>query len=353
MNGTQLLVFLFSALGACNGFLLSGYFLVGKRERRLSDLFLGGLLLMLSVRIIKSAFLSFHHDLLQLFIQLGLSACLLIGPFLYLYVRSMVRPAPWLRQRWWLALLPFVFIIGFMAYRSPYYSGENTWGHYVEWIYKVWLLGVLLAGYELRHLLKQLWQDRKALQPQEIWLLNIYFGVSLVYLAYDTSQYTAYIVGALSFSFVIYVSILLWVFWRKRQPIAKDTPVKYANSNLTPQAAQSILTELEARMHNDKLYLDTELTLQKLAAHLVVNSKQLSQAINELDGQNYSQYIANLRVAEAQRLLLDPEYQHYKIAAIAYESGFNSLSSFNAIFKKTTGLTPNAFRKTGGSIPES
>ena len=46
-------------------------------------------------------------------------------------------------------------------------------------------------------------------------------------------------------------------------------------------------------------------------------------------------------------MLSKPEYNHQKIAAIAFETGFNSLSSFNASFKKVTSMTPSEFRKQG------
>ena len=69
MSLQQQLIFLFSALGAINGFMVSGYFLLAKTDKRLSDYFLGGLLLMLSIRIIKSVFLFFNKGLFELFIH--------------------------------------------------------------------------------------------------------------------------------------------------------------------------------------------------------------------------------------------------------------------------------------------
>jgi len=84
----QQLIFLFSALGAVNGLGLALYFLFFKGDTRYSDYFLGALLGVISVRIIKSAFLHFNRDLFELFVQIGLSACILIGPLLFLYVWS-------------------------------------------------------------------------------------------------------------------------------------------------------------------------------------------------------------------------------------------------------------------------
>ncbi|HDR67474.1 MAG TPA: helix-turn-helix domain-containing protein, partial [Bacteroidaceae bacterium] len=49
------------------------------------------------------------------------------------------------------------------------------------------------------------------------------------------------------------------------------------------------------------------------------------------------------RVEEVKKRLQDPKFKHLTILAIAYESGFNSKSSFNTIFKERTGLTPSDY----------
>ena len=83
----------------------------------------------------------------------------------------------------------------------------------------------------------------------------------------------------------------------------------------------------------------------KLSKQLGLKSKDLSQVINQSTGENYSLFISKLRIEEAKRLLSLPEYKHYKIAAIAYDSGFNSLSSFNTSFAKLVGMSASEFRK--------
>jgi AraC-like DNA-binding protein len=50
-------------------------------------------------------------------------------------------------------------------------------------------------------------------------------------------------------------------------------------------------------------------------------------------------------VEEAKQLLMLPGKENYKIASIAYDAGFNSLSTFNEIFRKRTGITPSQYRK--------
>lgn len=350
MNLEQQLIFLFSALGAINGFFVSGYFLFLRKEKHLSDYFLGALLLMLSIRIIKSVFLFFNPNLFEFFIQFGLSACILIGPFLLLYVRSMVQEEHSLRKNWWWHIVPFITLITVFGTFYPYYDFRYEWSIFIELIYKQWLVYVLISGFYLRDVLKKLWQDRKNLQSEEIWLLTIFFGVSLIWLAYDTSSYTSYIVGALSFSFVFYLSVLLWFYQKNQKKVALDIPIKYAKSNLREEDIQTQMKRLTDLVQKEKVFLDPDLSLAKLSARLGITSKELSQVINQSTQKNYSRYIANLRVEEAKRMLLSSDYEHYKIAAIAFECGFNSISSFNAAFKKITGQTAKSFRKKDAQI---
>lgn len=345
MNLEQQLVFLFSALGAVNGFVLSGFFLWVNKEKRLSNYFLAGLILMLSIRIIKSVFLNFNPHLFEFFIQFGLSACLLIGPFLFLYIVSLTKKDHQLRKTWWWHLLPFVLIQIALAFKYPYYEYRTQWFRIINFIYFQWFIYLLLSVFFIRAVLNKLWQRKKKLTDQEIWMLNIFIGTAVIWLAYATSSYTSYIVGALSFSFVFYISVLLWVYKRSKRSIAIDPPAKYANSSLSSEKLKAYSQKLAELMETKKPFLDPNLTLAKLSKQLAISSKELSQIINQTTEYNYSSYIADLRVEEAKRLLALPKYKDYKIAAIAYESGFNSLSSFNLAFRKFAGMTAKEFRK--------
>jgi YesN/AraC family two-component response regulator len=104
-------------------------------------------------------------------------------------------------------------------------------------------------------------------------------------------------------------------------------------------------------MENEKLFLDGDLTLQKLAERLAIPAQHLSQVINERLDQTFSDFINKYRVEEAKRRLLDPKTQHYTVLAIGEEVGFNSKSSFNAVFKKYTNTTPSEFRKANNGAP--
>lgn len=88
MSIGQQILFSVSALGAFNGFVLSLYLFVSKKNTSTAAFFLGILLLAISIRAGKSVFLYFNPQLPKIYLQAGLSACFLIGPALYFFFKS-------------------------------------------------------------------------------------------------------------------------------------------------------------------------------------------------------------------------------------------------------------------------
>ena len=98
--------------------------------------------------------------------------------------------------------------------------------------------------------------------------------------------------------------------------------------------------KLLALMVDEQPWLEPELTLAELAHRLRTNTSLLSHVINTGCGQNFNDFVNRYRVAEAERKLQNPRLAHYSLVGIALESGFNSKSTFNRVFKKLTGRTP-------------
>lgn len=119
---------------------------------------------------------------------------------------------------------------------------------------------------------------------------------------------------------------------------------KYKRSLLQGIDRRKIMARLQELMEDEKIYRQFDLKLPDVAAMLLITPHQLSEFINDQVGMNYASYVNHYRVAEAQKLLVtEPELT---TLAVAFEVGFGSKQSFNAIFKQQTGLTPSSYRKT-------
>lgn len=107
----------------------------------------------------------------------------------------------------------------------------------------------------------------------------------------------------------------------------------------------ALLTQLEQLMEAEGAYQDADLSLRQLAERLNLTANKLSWLLNEHVGQNFNAYINAFRLKQFQQLALDPANSHLTLLGLAYESGFNSKTVFNAYFKKSTGMTPRAWVK--------
>ena len=99
-------------------------------------------------------------------------------------------------------------------------------------------------------------------------------------------------------------------------------------------------------MAGDKPYKKATFQLKDLAVSLKLPPYLVSHLINKKFSQNFPDFVNTYRIQEARLMLMSQEYQSLKISSIAYDCGFNSLSSFNQAFKKQTGTTPSSFRRS-------
>jgi len=112
----------------------------------------------------------------------------------------------------------------------------------------------------------------------------------------------------------------------------------------TDGKATEITSRIVLLMEKDKLYQEPELTLQALSDKLGIQSYLVSQAINEGLKKNFYDLVNGYRVEEAKGLLLNPKNRNYTILSVGFEAGFNSKTTFNTVFKKFTGMTPTEYR---------
>jgi AraC-like DNA-binding protein len=96
-------------------------------------------------------------------------------------------------------------------------------------------------------------------------------------------------------------------------------------------------------MHTNKVYLDPELTVNKLADHLAVSPKLLSAVLNGYLKKGFSAFVNEYRVAEVKEKILHPGNSHITLAGLARDSGFNSVATFQRVFKAAENMSPKEF----------
>lgn len=119
---------------------------------------------------------------------------------------------------------------------------------------------------------------------------------------------------------------------------------KYERSGLSQELAEKHLNHLINIMNDEKLYLNSSLTLTDLAEKLSISTHNLSEIINTRLNKNFYDFINGYRINQAKIDLLDPSKKNLKILSIAFDAGFNSKTTFNTLFKEYTGKTPSEFR---------
>lgn len=118
---------------------------------------------------------------------------------------------------------------------------------------------------------------------------------------------------------------------------------KYKKASLQHETLEKIKKGLERLMEEEKIYLNSRLSLPDVAELCEVSNNQLSQYLNAYTGKCFSDYINHFRLAYFHESAGKDEFQHLSILGLAYESGFNSKTTFNTFFKRETGVTPKEY----------
>jgi YesN/AraC family two-component response regulator len=118
-----------------------------------------------------------------------------------------------------------------------------------------------------------------------------------------------------------------------------------APSAINDEAKERILNDLDMLMKKEKVFSQPQLSLSGLAEMLETNTTYLSKVINEHFNTNFSTYLNNFRIREAQKMFANKQHKSMTLEGIAQSVGFHSRSSFNAAFRKFSGITPTLFIK--------
>lgn len=121
---------------------------------------------------------------------------------------------------------------------------------------------------------------------------------------------------------------------------------KSENSVFNNEQLIQLSARLEEIMNSAKPYLEPKLTLAELADKCGLSTHQLSRVINERYEKNFFEYINSFRVEEFKHLVKKDPAENLTLLAVAYQSGFNSKTTFNTAFKKITSQTPKEYLKS-------
>lgn len=220
------------------------------------------------------------------------------------------------------------------------------------WDY-LWTIGHFVA-----HLLFSIWlvwyfRNRGVSQVLYQWTVLIltaigFIGISYIigYL-YDGSLLEICYSATSAYAFLVY-GVTLCVL--NRRFIFSDVrPPKYKKSKMDEADKHRNFRQLSELIVDKQLFFNAGLTVEFLSKESGIAPRDISQLVNEITGSNFSDWVNGFRVEDAKRRLLDPKFRGFKISTIGFESGFNTLSSFNAIFKAKTGFTPSEFRRVNAS----
>lgn len=171
---------------------------------------------------------------------------------------------------------------------------------------------------------------------EALWVFDFY-AIGL------TTTLTLFEVCAL-FAFV-YLALNQAAYPNEIRPIASE-PAKTRKAGLDSGRMERIAERVKTNMLQDKLYAESDLSLRRLAEASRTTENHLSETFSQFLHTNFFTFVNEYRIAEAKRLL---DSTDLSITTIAVEVGFNSRSTFNSAFKKTTGVTPREFRSHGAA----
>ena len=140
---------------------------------------------------------------------------------------------------------------------------------------------------------------------------------------------------------IIWGFIWMVSFDQKAVTFAED--IREQN-NLSEQDKQ-LRDKLFYGMKEEHAFKDPNLSIVTLASKIGVTQHRLRSLINKnLGYKNFSEFVNAYRIEDVKSVLSDRKKDHIPILTIALDSGFNSLSSFNRVFKSSESITPTEYR---------
>lgn len=159
---------------------------------------------------------------------------------------------------------------------------------------------------------------------------------------FNDQNFNTYLLLVIAFLFYF---IAFNLINKSKQIIPRSEINKYKNSNLTDELITRYKMKLIHSMETEQLFLNGKLSIHDVSENLNIPRQYISEVLNVHMNTSFQDFINKYRVEEFIERLQNDQNDHFTLLGIATEVGFNSKSSFNAIFKKFKGLTPTQYKK--------
>ncbi|MFD2166983.1 helix-turn-helix domain-containing protein [Thalassotalea euphylliae] len=345
------------------------------RSNERQNLFLKGILLLLMLHLVGELYISSAVYVYAPGIAgLELPFKVLLGPALYFYAHATMSPEAEIDKRVKLlsfsgplvviiVMLPFILLISpaeKLALASPETRDPKLWKIAVMTclsttaifiFYTLLFLGMALKLHNSH--LEQLMERFSDIENKSLgWFRGVLFlwgGAWLLYAAefslgaLGVRWFGTGIVLPLFTAFALAVFIKRALNQKVLKACDKGEPkeVKPRTALLSDEKMQAISTKLELAMKEERLFLQDDLSLNKLSEAITESENHISETLSQHMHTNFFSFVNTYRIEHAKDLLLNSDML---VTSIAYEVGFKSKSTFNSAFKKLVGETPTAYK---------
>jgi AraC-like DNA-binding protein len=309
-----------------------------------------------------------------------ISLLLLHGPFLFLYISALIDQNFRFNRKKLIHFIPFILFNLFIIIASffPEFSERIRLDHVeIEHgspvLFNLFLIITVLSGpfyfvLSIRKFKKldiNIFNNFSSCENVNLdWLRKLVYTFGAIWTILMVFATVHHVFGLFSWVFCthgLFLSlsvfiILIGYFGLKQKEIFIHHPdqnieyvterkVKYGGVVLKETDIECYVRKLKHFMVTEKPYLDANLSLPELADKLEIPSHHLSRVINEQFGVNFFDFVNQYRVEEVKSKIGNPEFENLSLLGIAFDSGFNTKSAFNRVFKKMTGFTPSEYKQ--------
>ncbi|WP_456437748.1 helix-turn-helix domain-containing protein [Psychroserpens sp.] len=306
------------------------------------------------------------------------SSKLFLGSLLFIYIKSLFYDDKIIIEKYWKVFIPFFLFMIFYSLPTfvalilkqnflGYLDIKNNENQIIiiisDVVFLVYLTFCFNSFLKLKKIIKCTYSS--ITHNNFIWVRYILIAAIIiisidlilvlsqvlfnVYAVVETQN----IIMLLLVTSIIYVAyyglkqskILVPYFLLENDNIANNNKVQLIDNKFKKEFI-TLEHRLKRILVEEKPYLDTELTLGKLAELTAISDKKLSILLNQHMKISFYDFVNNYRINAFKDIIKSDAYNKYTIETIAFQCGFKSKASFYRIFKVKMRMSPSEFKNS-------